>query len=415
MFKFEISKKSKKSRARIGEITTPHGKIKTPAFIPVATLGVIKGGLSSQETEQSKVQCQITNTFHFLDLDRANQVEKIGGPARNASPARNRYSVSGGRSDAGGLHKFFNFNKPIFTDSGGFQVFSLGKGSELGLGKIGSIFPNGVNQKQPARSHCIVAGGKGKNLLKISQKGARFKSPRDGREILLTPELSLAIQKQLGADFIYLLDVCGTPLDDKKTAKKDLEITNQWYKRFLSASKGLKNQKIFGIIQGGVYKDLREESTKFVNDLPVFGIAIGGALGKSKKDMYKTISWVNKDIDWQRPHHLLGIGDLEVLEEIIKLGIDLFDCALPTRIARHGTAMTSKGYLNLNAGKLKNVFEPIDKKCQCPVCKKYTIAQINFLFKSKEMLAGKLLTIHNLFFLETKLEEIRKKIESGKF
>ncbi|MCX6738242.1 MAG: tRNA guanosine(34) transglycosylase Tgt [Candidatus Parcubacteria bacterium] len=381
MFKFEIQKQSKKSRARIGEITTPHGKIETPAFIPVATLGVIKGGLSSQETEQSKVQCQITNTFHFLDLDRAEQVEKMGG-----------------------LHKFFNFNKPIFTDSGGFQVFSLGKGSELGLGKIGSIFPNGVNQKQ-----------KGKNLLKISRKGARFKSPRDGREILLTPELSLAVQKQLGADFIYLLDVCGTPLDDKKTAKKDLEITNQWYKRFLSASKGLKNQKIFGIIQGGVYKDLREESTKFVNDLPVFGIAIGGALGKSKKDMYKTISWVNKDIDWQRPHHLLGIGDLEVLEEIIKLGIDLFDCALPTRIARHGTAMTSKGYLNLNAGKLKNAFEPIDKKCQCPVCKKYTIAQINFLFKSKEMLAGKLLTIHNLFFLETKLEEIRKKIESGKF
>jgi tRNA-guanine family transglycosylase len=381
MFKFEINKQSKKSRARIGEITTPHGKIKTPAFIPVATLGVIKGGLSSQETEQSKVHCQITNTFHFLDLDRADQAEK-----------------------AGGLHKFFNFNKPIFTDSGGFQVFSLGKGSELGLGKIGSIFPNGVSQKQ-----------KGKNLLKISQRGARFKSPRDGREILLTPELSLAIQKQLGADFIYLLDVCGTPLDDKKTAKKDLEITNQWYKRFLNASKGLKDQKIFGIIQGGIYKDLREESTKFVNDLPVFGIAIGGALGKSKNDMYKTISWVNKDIDWQRPHHLLGIGDLEVLEEIIKLGIDLFDCALPTRIARHGTAMTSKGYLNLNTGKLKDVFEPIDKKCQCLVCKEYTIAQINFLFKSKEMLAGKLLTIHNLFFLETKLEEIRKKIELGKF
>ncbi len=397
MFKFEIQKTSKKSRARIGEITTPHGKIKTPAFIPVATLGVVKGGLSPQETEQAKAQCQITNTFHFLDLDRAQEVEKMGG-----------------------LHNFFNFNKPIFTDSGGFQIFSLGKGRELDLGKIGSIFPEGKNQKKPARIAMrasarlrSVAGGKGKNFLKISQRGARFKSPRDGREILLTPELSLKIQKQLGADFIYLLDVCGTPLDDGKTAKKDLEITNQWYERFLKASKGLRNQKIFGIVQGGIYRELRKESTKFVNNLPVFGIAIGGALGKSKQDMYKTISWVNEDIDWQKPHHLLGIGDLEVLEEIIKLGIDLFDCALPTRIARHGTAMTSNGYLNLNAGKLKDKFEPIDKECQCPVCQNWTIAQINFLFRAKEQLAGKLLTVHNLFFLEDKIEKIRKKIENN--
>ncbi|MBU1045892.1 tRNA guanosine(34) transglycosylase Tgt [Patescibacteria group bacterium] len=416
MFKFEIQRKSKKSRARVGEITTPHGKIKTPAFIPVATLGVIKGGLSAEETKQAKVQCQITNTFHFLDLDRAGQIEK-----------------------AGGLHKFFNFNKPIFTDSGGFQVFSLGKGSEFGLGKIGSVFPdeNGkylaeyfaeivsrrVAEKRSRQDWREARQGQEKrkksrrkcqSLLKISQRGARFKSPRDGREIWLTPELSFKIQKQLGADFIYLLDVCGTPMDDKKTAKKDLEITNQWSERFLKASKGLKNQKIFGIIQGGIYRDLREESTEFVNNLPVFGIAIGGALGKSKKDMYKTISWVNEEIDWQRPHHLLGIGDLEVLEEIVKLGIDLFDCALPTRIARHGTAMTSSGYLNLNAGKLKNKFEPIDRKCQCPVCQKYTIAQINFLFRAKEQLAGKLLTIHNLFFLESKLEEIRRRISSNK-
>ncbi|MBU3964685.1 tRNA guanosine(34) transglycosylase Tgt [Patescibacteria group bacterium] len=396
MFKFEIQEKSKKSRARIGEIITPHGKIKTPAFIPVATLGVIKGGLSSGETQQTKAQCQITNTFHFLDLDRANEVEQIGG-----------------------LHKFFNFDKPIFTDSGGFQVFSLGKGSEFGLGKIGSIFPQEKSAEIVSRQKENSAlRKKGKNLLKISQRGARFKSPRDGREILLTPELSFKIQKQLGADFIYLLDVCGSPMDSRKEAEKEMEISHQWFKRFLktASNSGVggnkSNQQIFGIIQGGVFKDLREQSTKFVNDLPVFGIAIGGALGKSKKDMYKTISWVNEDIDWQRPHHLLGIGDLDVLEEIVKLGIDLFDCALPTRIARHGTAMTSKGYLNLDAGKLKNKFEPIDKNCECPVCQKYTIAQINFLFRAKEMLAGKLLTIHNLFFLETKLEGIRDKIKS---
>jgi len=382
MFKFEIEKKSNKSKARLGKIITPHGEIKTPAFIPVATLGVVKGGLSSEETMQSKAQCQITNSFHFLDLERVEQVGKVGG-----------------------LHKFFNFNKPIFTDSGGFQVFSLGKGSEFGLGKIGSIFPEEISSSQVRE--------KGKNLLKISQRGARFRSPRNGREILLTPELSLEIQHKLGADFIYLLDVCGSPLDTHKEAEKEMEISHQWFNRFLKTGHSLKKQRVFGIIQGGVYKDLRKESTKFVNNLPVFGIAIGGALGKDKKEMYKIISDINKDIDWQRPHHLLGIGDLDVMEKIIKLGIDLFDCALPTRIARHGTAFTSKGRLNLKAGHLKDRFEPIDKNCQCPVCKNYTIAQINFLFRAKEPLAGKLLTIHNLFFIETKLEKIRKKIAQG--
>ncbi len=388
MFKFEIEKKSKKSKARLGKITTPHGEIKTPAFIPVATLGVIKGGLGLEETIQSKVQCQITNTFHFLDLDRVEQVNKKGG-----------------------LHKFFNFNKPIFTDSGGFQVFSLGKGNEFGLGKIGSIFPEEISSSQARK--------KGRNLLKISQRGARFRSPRDGREILLTPELSFKIQQKLGADFIYLLDVCGSPLDKHKEAEKEMKISEQWFNRFLKIESlvqhrhGQSNQKIFGIIQGGVYNDLRKESTKFVNNLPVFGIAIGGALGKNKKEMYKIISDINKDIDWQRPHHLLGIGDLEVMEKIIKLGIDLFDCALPTRIARHGTAFTSKGRMNIVAGQLKDKFEPIEKTCKCPVCQNYTIAQINFLFKAKEPLAGKLLTIHNLFFIETYLEKIRKKIAQG--
>ena len=382
MFEFKIEKKSKKSKARLGLIKTPHGEIKTPAFIPVATEGVIKGGLSSEETLASKVQCQITNTFHFLDLDRQNEVEKFGG-----------------------LHKFFNFNKPIFTDSGGFQVFSLGKGSELGLGKIGSIFPEGKNSPSERK--------KGKNLLRISQRGARFHSPRDGREILLTPELSYKIQKKLGADFIYLLDVCGSPLDSHEEADKEMKISEQWFKRFLKVYSSSKNQKVFGIIQGGVYKDLRKESTKFVNNLPVFGIAIGGALGKDKEEMYKIISDINQDIDWQRPHHLLGIGDLDVMEKIIKLGIDLFDCALPTRVARHGTAFTSKGRLNVKAGHLKDRFEPIDKNCNCPVCQNYTIAQINFLFRAKEQLAGKLLTIHNLFFLEAQLERIRKKIAKG--
>lgn len=381
MFKFEIEKTSKKSKARVGTITTPHGRIKTPAFIPVATFGVIKGGLDFKDFEKTKAQCQITNTFHFIDLDRTKEVKNFGG-----------------------LHKFFNCNKPIFTDSGGFQVFSLGKGAEFGLGKIGSIFPEKRNKEKTSA-----------NLVKrIGDKGVFFKSPKDGREIWLTPESSALAQKELGADFIYLFDVCGSPLDGKQTTKREMELSHEWFKRFLNTKISL-NQRVFGIIQGGIYRDLRIKSTEFVNNLDVFGIAIGGALGKKKEDMYKTISWVNERIDWQKPHHLLGIGDLDVMEKIIKLGIDLFDCALPTRIARHGVALTSKGPIDLKKSVLKDRFKPLDKDCKCFACQNYTQAQINFLFKSKEQLAGRLLTIHNLYFIESLLEKIREKIEDNKF
>jgi queuine tRNA-ribosyltransferase len=378
MFKFRILKKSKKSRARIGEIFTPHGKIITPAFIPVATLGVIKGGLTQKDILETKIQCQITNTFHFIDLKASKIVKKFGG-----------------------LHNFFNFPKPIFTDSGGFQVFSLGKGRELGLGKISSIFPGeGRSQKSGAE----------KLVKKIGREGVTFLSPRDGRKIKLTPSLSFRAQKELGADFIYLLDVCGSSLDSLQTAKKEMELSHLWFEEFLK-EKIPKKQRVFGIIQGGVYKELRRTSTEFVNNLPVFGIAIGGGLGKNKKEMYKIISWINEVIDFQRAHHLLGIGDLESIEEIIKLGIDLFDCALPTRIARHGVALSSKGYIDVAKSQYREKFKKIEKGCSCPTCQNYSLAQLNFLFRAKEMLAGKLLTIHNLFFLETYLEKIRKKIE----
>ena len=268
-------------------------------------------------------------------------------------------------------------------------------------------------------------------VKKISEAGVRFLSPRDGREIMLTPELSAEVQIKLGADFIYMLDICGSPTDTVSQTERDLEKTHRWYLRFLeaqrektrNAGRGMTRksfgavqdkQKIFGIIQGGLFRDLRLASTKAVNDLPVFGIALGGALGKNRKEMMKIIGWINEKIDWGRPHHLLGIGDLESIPEIIKSGIDLFDCALPTRIARHGTAITKLGYLDIKKNSLKSVFKPIDKNCKCFTCENYTLAQLNFLARAGEPVAGKLLTIHNLFFLETYLDEIRGKIETNK-
>jgi tRNA-guanine transglycosylase len=382
MFKFEIIKKSKKSLARISKIKTPHGEIITPAFLPVATLGVIKGGILEPDFLKTGVQAQITNSFHFLDLNYVNIVER-----------------------AGGLHKFFNFPKPIFTDSGGFQVFSLGKGNEFGLGKISSIFPD---EKQKNKKEL-----RGNNLIKkINEEGVLFLSPRDGRKILLSPEKAFETQKKLGADFIYVLDVCGTPLDDFKTTKKEMELSHQWFLRFLHGK--TKNQKFFGIIQGGLYKELRMRSTEFVNNLNVFGIAIGGALGKTKQDMYQILNIVSKKIDMNRPHHLLGIGSLEDIEHIVRYGIDLFDCVLPTRMARHGMALTKKGFIDIIRQKYKTAFRPIDKNCKCFTCQNYTLAQIYFLFKAKEALAGNLLTIHNLYFFEENLKKIREKIMHNK-
>jgi len=407
-FKFEILKKSKRSRARIGIVKTPHGEILTPAFIPVATLGVIKGGLDFLDVEKTKSQCAIVNTFHFLDLDAVDTVKK-----------------------AGGLHKFTNFQKPIFTDSGGFQVFSLGKGAEYGLGKIHSLSPRRNSNKNKVifsnsrELENMTANGSKKQwaglVKRISEEGVKFLSPRDGRTLILTPEKSAEIQIKLGADFIYVLDICGSVIDDKKVAQADLARTERWTSRFLqylslrkSASSPRKSaaSQVFGIIQGGLYKDLRIKSTEYVNNLPVFGTAIGGAF--IKKDLLKILSWISQKTDSSRPHHMLGIGDLESLPDIIKLGIDLFDCALPTRIARHGTALTKSGYLNIKKGGFKNTFKPIDKNCKCFACENYSLAQINFLVRAKETLAGRLLTIHNLFFLESYLEELRNKIESGK-
>ncbi|HEY4475112.1 MAG TPA: tRNA guanosine(34) transglycosylase Tgt, partial [Candidatus Paceibacterota bacterium] len=345
------------------------------------------------------VQCQIVNTFHFLDMDRQNIVAK-----------------------AGGLHNFINFQKPIFTDSGGFQVFSLGKGAEYGLGKIQSIFPEEAGRKSKNKSFSNSQEHWNNNLKKlrgglvkkISETGVNFLSPRDGREIMLTPELSAEVQMKLGADFIYLLDICGSAVDSHETTETELEKTHRWYQRFLRV-KIPKAQSVFAIIQGGEFKDLRIKATQIVNDLPVFGLAIGGALGKDKKEMMKIISWVNEKIDWSRPHHLLGIGDLKSIPEIIKAGIDLFDCALPTRIARHGTAITKSGYLDIRKNALKNKFQPIDKNCRCFACENYTLAQLNFLFKANEPLGGRLLTIHNLSFLKNYLREIREKIANKQF
>jgi len=384
MIKFKILKKSKKSRARLGLIETENGVIETPSLVPVATQGVIKT-LTSEETEETKSQILIANTF-YLHLKPGEKIIE----------------------QSGGLHKFMNWRKPLMTDSGGFQVFSLGFGQDLGVGKILKYFPGNkkikINHKDQPK------------FLKITSEGVLFRSPINGDKLFLGPKESVRIQEKLGADIIFAFDECTAPLSSFEYVKRSLERTHKWAKICLQEKKS--NQAIFGIVQGSRFRKLREQSAKFINSLDFNGFGIGGDLGENKTAMKKILDWTVPWLNESKPRHLLGIGKLEDIENIIKSGIDLFDCIVPTHYARHGIAFTSSGALNLE----KSVFlnppaggkNYLDKKCDCFVCKNYKRNYIAHLLRAKEITGLKLLTFHNLYFFNSFVEKIREKIKKGK-
>ena len=330
----------------------------------------------------------------------------------------------------GGLHQFMNWQRPLITDSGGFQVFSLGMGLEQGVGKIASIFPDEssgqisrsksqiTNKFQKRKSNLLNVKPKTKHLnksrIKISEDGVEFRSHIDGNKILLTPEKSIQIQKDLGADFVLAFDECTSPLVDYEYTKKALERTHRWAKRSLDTFQKLNpkgsQQAIYGIVQGGAYRDLREKSAKFIGKMPFFGLAIGGSLGKSKKDMHQILDWTIPLLPEEKPRHLLGIGGIEDIIEGVKRGIDTFDCAAPTRMARNGTLLTKNGRLNIMNARFREDKNPIEKDCQCYTCQNYSRAYLRHLFQAGELLAPRLATIHNLHFMTNLMKEIRKTI-----
>jgi len=413
-FGFRILKKDKKTRARIGILKTPHGLIHTPTISIVATKGAIRG-LDFDLAYKFGAEIFMINTFHFFYNNRYKIVKKFGG-----------------------LHKFLNINYPLMTDSGGFQVFSLGFGIEHGVGKIADIFPlegdsnNYPDNKRISGPHPGNLSGNhpgnlsgnhpgnlsgnhpGKSLVKIYDEGVEFTSPYDGKKLFFTPELSIEIQKILGADIIFSFDECTSPLSDYEYTKKALERTHNWALRCLKKFKS-KNQVMFGIVQGGEYKDLREESARFINSLNFFGYGIGGALGKSKKDMHNILEWVIPLLDENKPRHLLGIGEIDDIFEAVERGIDLFDCVIPTRWARHGAVFTYNGRLNLKSNKYLNDKNPIDKNCKCRVCKNFSRAYLAHLMKEKELYGIMLLTEHNVFWILNLMKEIRNSIKEGRF
>lgn len=382
--KFHISKKSKLSNARLGQIETEHGVIETPSFVPVATQAVVKT-LTSQDVLETNSQVLICNTFH-LHLKPGEEIVK----------------------KAGGIHEFANLKKPLMTDSGGFQVFSLGFGRDHGVGKI----DNAKDKKK------VIKIKTQPQNLKIMKDGVYFKSPIDGRELFLGPKESMKIQQKLGADIIFVFDECTSPLADYEYTKKSLEKTHAWAKICLDEhnayrQKSKSSQALYGIVQGGKYQDLRLESAKCIGGMDFDGFGIGGEFGNDKKQMPKMLNWVMAHLPEKKPRHLLGIGKLEDIEKIIKCGVDTFDCTVPTHYARRGIAFTSTGKLNLKQTKFLKKREPLDKNCVCKVCLKYTKSYICHLLKAGEITGMSLLTFHNLHYFNNYVAQIRAKIKRG--
>lgn len=384
---FKILKKSKNSPARRGVIETSHGVIETPAFIPVGTQASVKG-ITVDQLKSIGLQSLLCNTYHLYLRPGDKTIKKLGG-----------------------LHKFMNWDRPIFTDSGGFQVFSLGYALEHGVGKIANMFPGekgGVLHKDTDE---IVKKDK---LTRIMEDGVEFRSHLDGSAHFLTPEKSIEIQQNLGADIIFAFDECTSPLHDYVYTKKSMTRTHRWAKRCLSSFNGHRHdQMLYGIIQGGAFRDLREEASRFISKMDFDGIGIGGALGNTKKEMYKILGWITPLLPENKPRHLLGIGAPDDIIQAVKLGVDTFDCVAPTRVGRNGGAFIDGGgkFLNLKSGRYLKDKNPIDKKCGCSTCQNYTRAYLTHLFRAHEMLGSILATIHNLWFMEVLMRDIRKSIK----
>lgn len=358
MLRFEIIHQSKKSRARVGRIHTAHGIIETPNFVPVATNASLKA-LTAAQIDALGIDLIFCNTYHLM-----------------LHPGEDTVAA------AGGLHTFMQRSKPLITDSGGFQVFSLAYG--------------GVHQELKSSGTKKIAGG----VKKITETGVLFRSYRDGQEILLTPESSVQAQKKLGADIIIPLDELPPYHIKEQSLKKSLDRTHRWEKR--SLEEHLKNpdqQSMYAVVHGGIDPDLRAHSIDYLSALPFDGYAIGGSLGKNRQEMVAMLETLMPHMPHDKPNHLLGIADLPSLQETIPLGIDTFDSSHPTKCARHGLLYTAQGNLTIAQGKYKQDFSPIDATCDCYTCTTHSRAYLHHLFKAHELTAYTLATIHNVRFM----------------
>ncbi len=397
-FNFHIEKEV--GAARLARYTTPHGVIATPNFVAVGTQASIKS-LSPEQTQTAGSDLIFANTYHLYLRPGAEVVAAHGG-----------------------LHRFMNWQAPIMTDSGGFQVFSLGASLEHGVGKIANIFPG--------EEGGVLTGarvGQGKSLVTVAEDQVQFKSHIDGSLHVFTPEKSIAIQRELGADMILAFDECTSPLHDAAYTQRSAERTHRWAERCLSyfQEHGPKHgyaQALYGIIQGGAYETVRKHSAKTIAALPFDGLAIGGNLGNTLEDMYRIIDWTIPELPRDKPRHLLGIGDVPSIFAGVERGVDTFDCVSPTRNARNAGLLKRfddegkplpKFRINLRNARFTQDTRPIDESCDCYTCQHYSRAYLRHLFKAEEQFVYSLASIHNLRFMSRLMEDIRQSLRQGYF
>ena len=393
-FSYAVCHRDPDSRARTGDLTTANGVVRTPAFVAVATRATIKA-VEPQALVEHGIQILIANTYHLHLRPGEEAVAALGG-----------------------LHRFSGWNGPTMTDSGGFQVFSLGAGKEHGVGKVAPIFP-GREKTSKRRSG-------GRSLVRLTEQGAEFRSIIDGSLRTFTPESVIAIERRLGADIILPLDECTSPLHDADYTKRAMERTHRWARRGLAAFEVLAgdprfpnpDQALYGIVQGGAYRELREESARTIGGMPFAGYAIGGSLGRSKEEMHRVLDWTVPLLPEERPRHLLGIGEIEDLFAAVRRGVDTLDCAAPTRLARNGTVFlrgAERHRINLRNARFARDDRSIDPTCDCTTCRDHSRAYLRHLCRARELSFYRLATIHNLRFLVRLMAEIREAIEADRF
>ena len=360
---YELLKKD--GRARRGRFTTVHGVIETPVFMNVGTAAAIKGAVSTDDLRGIKTQVELSNTYHLHVRPGDEVVKKLGG-----------------------LHKFMNWDKPILTDSGGFQVFSLAK------------------------------------LRKIKEEGVHFNSHIDGHKIFMGPEQSMQIQSNLASTIAMAFDECPSSVADRKYMTNSVERTTRWLKRCKDEMARLNSlpdtinphQMLFGINQGGIYEDIRIAHAQQIAELNLDGYAVGGlAVGESHEEMYRILDAVVPHLPENKPTYLMGVGTPANILEAVDRGVDFFDCVYPSRNGRHGHVYTNHGKMNLFNAKYELDDRPIEEGCNCPACRSYSRAYIRHLLKAKEMLGMRLCVLHNLYFYNTMMEEIRDAIDAGEF
>jgi queuine tRNA-ribosyltransferase len=373
---FEIT--ARDGAARAGLIHTPHGDVRTPAFVPLASTATVKS-LHAAEVAELGFDMVLGNTFHLFIQPGPELIAEMGG-----------------------LHEFMGWGGAIITDSGGYQVFSMGHGSVA----------EEIKRKRERRTSMI---------LSIEEEGVRFRSYLDGRERFMGPETSMEVQAALGSDIALAFDECTPFHVERDYTASSMERTHRWLDRCVAWHRehGPPGQLLYGIVQGGVYEDLRAQSTAYVAGSGVQGIAIGGSLGQSKEQMREVVGWSLRDLPEAPPRHLLGIGDVDDLVHAVGAGIDTFDCATPTRLARHGTALVhdpvSRWRLDLGKAIHRTSAEPIDEGCDCPACREHTRAYLHYLIRAGELTAKRLITLHNLTFMERLMRELREAVAAGRF